>query len=60
LQIPKDIFAVLKVVTNYEKYCDEITEQSFSLFVKYISDEEVSKHLTKEIEQRLGLKAREK
>jgi hypothetical protein len=56
VNIPKDNFAVLKAVTGYEKYCYEIKEQSFSLFLKYTNDEEVSELLTKEIEQKLGLK----
>ncbi|OGP62900.1 MAG: hypothetical protein A2170_14135 [Deltaproteobacteria bacterium RBG_13_53_10] len=57
VKIPKDNFAVLKAVTGYEKYCHEIAEQCFSLFIKYTNDEEVSELLTKEVGQKLGLKA---
>ena len=58
LIIPKDNFVLLKAVTAYEKYCNEVTEQSFSLFLKYTNDEEVSELLTKEIQQKLGLKTK--
>ena len=35
VKIPRDNFAVLKAVTGYERYCHEIRDQSFSLFIKY-------------------------
>lgn len=57
VNIPRDNLTVLKAVTGYEKYCHGIKEQCFSLFIKYTNDEEVSELLTKEIEQKLGLKA---
>lgn len=56
VNIPRDNFTVLKAVTGYEKYCHEMRDECFGLFVKYTNDEEVSEFLTKEIEQRLGLK----
>jgi len=57
IRIPKDNFEVLKAVTSYERYCNEVREQSFSRFIKYTNDEEVSELLTKELQQKLGLKA---
>lgn len=57
VNIPRDNFTVLKAVTGYEKYCYGMRDECFSLFVKYTNDEEVSELLTKEIEQKLGLKA---
>jgi len=57
VHIPRDNFTVLKAVTGYEKYCHGMRDECFSLFVKYTNDEEVSELLTKEIEQRVGLKA---
>ena len=56
VKIPRDNFSVLKAVTAYEKYCHGIRDQCFGLFVKYTNDEEVSELLTKEVEQKLGLK----
>lgn len=56
--IPKDNRVVFKAVTTYEKYCQEIKDQSFALFVKYTNDEEIAELLTKEVEKRLNLRAK--
>jgi len=56
IKVPRDNLALLKAVVGYERYCHEIRDQSFSLFIKYTNDEEISELLTKEIEQKLGLK----
>lgn len=58
IRIPKDNLMAFKAVTAYEKYCQEIIEQSFSLFIKYTNDEEMAELLTEEIQKRLDLRAK--
>jgi len=58
IKIPKDNRAIFKAVTSYEKYCQEIRDQSFTFFLKHTNDEEISELLTKEVEQKLDLRAK--
>ncbi|MEW6456930.1 MAG: hypothetical protein AB1410_09505 [Acidobacteriota bacterium] len=58
IKIPKDNRAVFKAVTSYEKYCQEIKDQCFTLFLKYTNDEDMAELLTKEVEQKLDLRAK--
>jgi hypothetical protein len=58
IKIPKDNRAVFKAVTSYEKYCQEIKHQCFTLFIKHINDEDMAELLTKEVEKRLDLRAK--
>ena len=56
--IPKDNRVLFKAVTGYEKYCQEIKDQSFTLFIKHTNDEEMAELLTDEIQKRLDLRAK--
>lgn len=58
IKIPKDNRAVFKAVTRYEKYCQEIKDQCFTLFLKHTNDEDMAELLTKEVEKRLDLRAK--
>lgn len=58
IKIPKDNRAIFKAVTSYEKYCQEIRGQSFTFFLKHTNDEEISELLTKEVGQKLDLRAK--
>jgi hypothetical protein len=60
IKIPKDNRAVFKAVTSYEKYCQEIREQAFSLFLEKTHDEDMAQLLTKEVEQKLDLRSKGK
>jgi hypothetical protein len=56
IKIPKDNRAVFKAVTSYEKYCQEMKDKSFALFLKHTNDEDMAQLLTKEVEQKLDLR----
>jgi len=58
IRIPKDNLIVFKAVAGYEKYCLEIKDQSFTLFIKHTNDEEMAELLTDEIQKRLDLRAK--
>lgn len=58
IKIPKDNRVVFKAVTNYEKYCQEIKHQCFTLFIKHTNDEDMAELLTKEAEKKLDLRAK--
>ncbi len=58
IKIPKDNRAIFKAVTNYEKYCQEIRDQSYTFFLNRTNDEDMAELLTKEVEQRLDLRAK--
>jgi|SRR3972149_7136762 len=58
IKIPKDNRVVFRAVINYEKYCKEIREFSFVFFLKHTNDEEIAELLTKEVEQKLDLRAK--
>lgn len=58
IKIPKDNQAVFKAVRSYEKYCQEIKHQCFTLFLKQTNDEDMAELLIKEVEQRLDLRAK--
>jgi len=57
IKIPRDNRTIFKAVTNYEKYCREKKHQCFTLFLKYTNDEDIAELLTKEVGQKLDLKA---
>ena len=58
VKIPKDNRAVLRAVTGYEKYCEGMRQRCFTLFLERTSDEDVAELLTKEVEQKLNLRAK--
>lgn len=58
VKIPKDNRAVLRAVTSYEKYCERMRRQCFTLFLEQTNDEDMAELLTKEVEQRLDLRAK--
>ena len=58
IRIPKDNRVIFKAVTAYEKYCLEMKDQSFTLFIKYTNDEEMAELLTEEVRKRLDMRAR--
>lgn len=58
VKIPKDNRAVLRAVTSYEKYCEGMRRQCFTLFLEQTNDEDMAELLTKEVEQRLDLRAK--
>jgi len=58
IKIPKDNRVVFKAVTSYEKYCQEIKQQCFTLFLKHTNDEDMADLFTKDVEQRLDLRAK--
>jgi len=58
IKIPKDNRAVFKAVASYEKYCQEIKHQCFTLFLNHTNDEDMAELLTKEVEQKLDLRAK--
>jgi len=58
VKIPKDNRTIFKAVTSYEKYCQEIKHQCFTLFLKHTNDEDMAELLTKEVEQKLDLRAK--
>lgn len=58
IKIPKDNQTVFKAVTSYEKYCEEIKHQCFTLFLNHTNDEDVAELLTGEVEKKLNLRAK--
>jgi len=58
VKIPKDNRAVLRAVTSYEKYCEAIRHKCFTLFLEETNDEDMAELLTKEVEQKLDLRAK--
>jgi hypothetical protein len=58
IKIPNDNRTVFKAVTSYEKYCQEIREQSYAFFLERTNDEDMAKLLTKEVEQKLNLRVK--
>ena len=58
IKIPKDNRAIFKAVTSYEKYCEEIKHQCFTLFLKHTNNEDMAELLTKEVEQKLDLRTK--
>jgi hypothetical protein len=58
IAIPRDNRVIFKAVTGYEKYCQGIKDQSFTLFIKLTNDEEMAELLTDEIQKRLDLRAK--
>jgi len=57
IRVPIDFQTVFKAVTNYEKYCRELKEQAFARFLENTHDEEMAELNTKEVVQRLDLRA---
>lgn len=57
VKIPRDNRLVFKAVAEYKKYCQAIREQAFASFLKQTNDEEMAELLTKEVEQKLDLRA---
>jgi len=57
IKIPKDNRIVFKAVTGYEKYCREIRDKCFTLFLGLTNNEDKAQHLTKVVERELDLKA---
>ncbi len=58
IKTPKDNKAVFKAVASYDKYCLDVKNQCFTVSLKYTNDEEMAELLTREAEQRLGLRAK--
>ncbi len=57
IKIPRDNRLIFKAVAEYKKYCQTIREQAFASFLKQTNDEEMAELLTKEVEQKLDLRA---
>lgn len=58
IKIPKDNRTLFKTVTAYEKYCEEIKRKCFTAFLNRTNDEDMAELLTKEVEQKLDLRAK--
>jgi len=58
IKIPKDNLTLFKVVKAYEKYCDELARKAFELFLEFTNDEDKAELLKKEVEKKLGLRAK--
>jgi len=58
IKIPNDNKTVFKAVTSYEKYCREILDQSYVFFLNRTNNEDMAELLTKEIEEKLDLRAK--
>lgn len=56
IKIPNDNRVVFKAVANYEKYCQEIEDQCFALFLKRVNNENAAERLTKEVLRKLDLR----
>ena len=57
IRVPRDNRAVFKAVISYAKYCQQIRDQSFTLFLRHTNDENMAQLLTKELLRRTGLRA---
>lgn len=60
IKIPKNPQAIFRAVVSYEKYCKKIRRQCFALFLERTNAEDMAEHLTKEVEEKLDLRAKEK
>ena len=58
IKIPKDNRVLFNAVAEYNKYSQAIREQSFAFFLKRTNDEEMADLLSKEVEQKLDLRAK--
>ncbi len=58
VKIPKDNRTVFIAVTSYEKYCEGIRHQCFTLFLEQTNDEHMAELRTKEVEQKLDLRVK--
>ncbi|HOM97419.1 MAG TPA: hypothetical protein PLY41_03870 [Acetomicrobium sp.] len=58
IKIQRDNRIVFKAVTSYEKYCREIRQQCFNLFLRLTNDEDMASLLTEEAEQKLNLRSK--
>lgn len=57
IKIPSDNRVVFRMVTVYERYCNEIKHRCFELFLELTNDEDKAQYLTTEIVKRLDLRA---
>jgi len=56
IKIPKDNLTLFKMVKGYEKYCNEIIQQAFQLFLEFTNDEARAEYLLKQLEKKLDLR----
>ena len=59
IEIPRSNKVIFKAITEYEKYCKEMRDKCFALFLRRTNDEEIAELLTKEAGQRLNLRGME-
>lgn len=57
VKMPSDNREVFKMVIRYEKYCSEMRNRCFELFLELTNDEDKAQYLTTEIIKRLVLRA---
>jgi hypothetical protein len=58
IRVPRDNLTLFKTVKSYEKYCDELARRAFELFLEFTHDEVKAEHLTREVENKLDLRAK--